>query len=314
MAKELVIDGLEDLAKYTVERLDILEDIQTALGSIQSQLNRIEAQGKDNMALSDQELAAVKTLQDTVDTVSTDVNTALASAQTTSTDLRQQIGELERVRDAALAKDVVDETEITSLNSSIDALKATAAQHQLDVVNALTGITTHISTIDSTVKSVDTSGAPVSPPVTPVDVTPPVAPVDVTPVPAPPVDVTPAPVVPVDVTPVPVTPVVDPLPTPTPASPPDLSTAPVAATPNPAAAPPDLSGTVPVAPAAGNPGDTPVPNDPTVGSQGSGTSPTQSTGAGPAATDPGSNTSTVGGPTTVDPSASPIPTQPVVTP
>jgi hypothetical protein len=150
---------------------------------------------------------------------------------------------------------------------------------------------------------------------------------------------------PVDVTPIDTAPVDT-------VAPPDLSNGPTPVEADPTAAPPDLSGdATPPTPSdsgtavddgtptdtstpttfdpgtvitpgdtgnsdapAGNPGDTPVPNDPTVGDQGSGTSPTQSTGAGPAPTDPGTNTSTVGAPTTVDPSAPLIPTEPAGTP
>lgn len=163
MAKELVIEGLEDLAKYTVERLDLFDDVLAKMGDVLDRLTRIEAQGEKNMALSDQELAAIKSLQGTMDTLSGDVSGALSASATTKADLRQQIGELERTRDAALAKDVVDEATVTSLNASIDALNATAAQHEKDVVAALTEINSSVSTLDTAVKTVDTSAAPVPP-------------------------------------------------------------------------------------------------------------------------------------------------------
>lgn len=304
MSKEIIIYGFEDLARYIIGKLDLLDGIQSDMADIKTLLGQIDTQGKNTMALSDQEISAINDLKQMISTVTTDVDTAMTGAAATSADLKKQIDDLTATRDALEAKDVADEGLVSSLTDTINAMKVTEAAHETDVVNALTGITSTVKALDGSVSAV--AAPPVAPPdlsggVPPVTPTPGAAPPDLSggtvPTPAPVVEPAPAPVV--EPTPAPVVepipaPVVEPTPAPVvaPIPVPVFEPAPVSApvvepTPAPVVAP--IFTPTPVVEPATPPVVEPTPVIPTPGATGV--------------------TATV-----VDPSASTLPSEPVVVP
>ncbi len=92
-------------------------------------------------------MALTQREQQALDTLTTDIDAALAALAASSQGLKDQIAALTALRDQLQAANTADEAQITSLTASITALQGTLDSQESDVVDALTGVDSHVKVL-----------------------------------------------------------------------------------------------------------------------------------------------------------------------
>ncbi len=92
-------------------------------------------------------MALTQREQHALDTLTADIDAALAALAASQHDLRDQIAALTALRDQLQAANTADEAQIASLTASITALQDTVASQETDVVDALTGLDDHVKVL-----------------------------------------------------------------------------------------------------------------------------------------------------------------------